>query len=98
MLYGLLMLKNKHNQDVLYLTGQWNFTSVKSSLYTLMMFLLISGLPAGILAILIPTFLHLPVLVYIFMAIAATWASFAMIYILSMVQNQYRWIAYKNDN
>lgn len=61
------------------------------------MFLVISGLPAALLALVIPILFNIPILIFVCMAIAATWAAFAMIYVLSIVQNKYRWIAYKND-
>ena len=96
--YGLLMLQNKHNQDVLYLTGQWNFTSVKSALLVLLTFLIVSGIPGVLLAILIPILFNVPILTFVCMAIAATWGTFALVYIVSMVQNKYRWIAYKNES
>lgn len=93
--YGLLALQNKHNEDVLYLTGQWHFTSVKSAFFVLAMFFVISGIPAAFLGIAIPLIFHIPILIFICMCIAGTWAAFAMVYVLSSVQNKYRWIAYK---
>ena len=92
--YGLLMLNNTHNQDVLYLTGHWNFRDKKCALYLLLALILVAGLPAAVLGLVIPLIVKSAVVRFICLGLAATWGSFALVYILSKIQNKYRWIAY----
>ena len=95
--YGLLMLENKHNQDVLYLTGRWNLREKVCALYLLLALLLIAGIPAALLIIVFPLFISSAVVNYILLAIAATWGSFVLVAVLSNLQNKYRWIAYDSS-
>ena len=95
--YGILMLNNAHNQDVLYFTGHWNFRENKCALYLLLTLVLVAGVPAAIVGIGIPLLIKSAVVGFICLGLAATWGSFAIVYILSKVQNKYRWIAYESE-
>ena len=92
--YGLLMLNNQHNQDVLYLTGHWNFRDTKCALFLLLALIIVAGIPAAILGLVIPLIITSAVVRFICLSLAATWGSFALVYLLSKIQNKYRWIAY----
>ena len=98
LMYGLLMLTNKHNQDVLYLTGHWNFRENICALYLFLTVLVVIGIPGVILGIVIPLLITSPIVGFISLVLAAIWSSFALVYILSKVQNKYRWIAYESPS
>ncbi len=88
-MYGILMLKNKKREDVLFFTGHWSFASTKAILYWILAVVAIVGIPTGILALLIPRLLEVPVLKFISTALGATYGAFAMVYLISIVQNRF---------
>ena len=94
MFYGLLMLNNEHNQDVLYLTGRWHFREGKFAFYLLFALLVVAGIPGVILALVVPLLISSAVVHFICLALAAIWGSFVLVYLLTKIQNKYRWISY----
>jgi hypothetical protein len=93
-MYGLLLLTNKHNQDVLYFTGNWNYRDRSSALFLLLALIIVAGIPAIILILIIPILVQAPIVIYFCICIGIGWASFALIYLLAHIHNKYRWISY----
>ena len=96
MFYGLLMLSNEHNQDVLYLTGRWHFREGKYAFYLFLALLVVAGVPGAILGIVLPLLISSAVVGFICLTLAATWGSFVLVYVLTKIQNKYRWISYES--
>ena len=94
--YGLLMLTNSRNQDVLYLTGHWNFREKKCAVFLVVTWMVVAGVPGLVLGVLVPLLIKIAVVEYVCLALAASWSSFSMVYVLSRVQNKYNWIAYES--
>lgn len=98
MFYGLLMLKNYDNLDVLYLTGRWHLREPQCGFYMILTLLIVAGIPAALLILVIPMIIHSAVVVYICLALGVGWGSFALVYLLTKIQNKYRWIVYDSPS
>lgn len=79
----------------MYLTGKWKYREKKSVLYLLLTIIVIAGIPAGILALVVPALSSVAILDFICTCLGAAWASFCLVYVLSLVQNKYHWISYE---
>lgn len=55
---------------------------------------IVAGIPAAILALVIPAISSVAVLNYICVCLGVTWASFTLVYPLCYIQNRYKWISY----
>lgn len=95
--YGLIMLENKHREDVLYMVGKWNYREKRSIGFLLLAIIVIAVIPAGLFALLIPALTDIAILNFICVCVGALWASFALVYPLCWLQNKYRWIAYEEN-
>jgi hypothetical protein len=91
---GLLMLDNKNNYDVLYFTGRWKFKSCKYAVFLALTFIIIGGIPGALIGVGIPLIIDDPVGGFVCIAVAATWACFVLVYMLSKIQNKFGWIEY----
>ena len=88
-MFGILMLKNFKREDTLFFVGHWSFTSGKAIFYWILAVIVIVGMPTGILALLIPSLVGVPILNFISTAIGATYGAFAMVYLISIVQSRF---------
>ena len=98
LLYGILMLPNRNRQDTLYFVGKWHFRSLKSIGFWVLAILIVVGIPAVILAVVIPLVSSVAILDYVSICVGATYASFALIYLISLLQNKYEWIVYEGGH
>jgi len=97
-MYGILMLKNKKREDVLFFVGHWSFASNKAIFYWIMAVIVIVAIPTAILALLIPAVVNVPIIKFISVALGATYGAFAIVYLMSIVQNRFELIQLKHGN
>jgi len=60
--------------------------------------LIVVGIPGAILALVIPLVSSVVILNYVSICVGATYASFALIYLISIIQNKYEWIIYEGNH
>lgn len=91
-------MKNVDREDSMFMAGLWAFKSTQAFVLYLLAMIIVVGLPAGIIVLLIPKIVGSGVLSFIAKAIGVTWAGFALIYPMALIQKRFSMITlHPND-
>ena len=80
------------------MAGVWSFKNQKAFIVYLLALILVVGLPALILILLIPKFVDSAGFGYTLKVLGATWAGFALVYPMSLVQKRFQLIKLHHDD
>jgi accessory gene regulator protein AgrB len=86
-------MKNTDKKDMLYMLGLWKFNGLRSvGLY--IAGLIVIAIPSIILIVAIPTFSKQVEVNFVLMVIGAVWGGIGLTFIISLLQNKFKWVAY----
>lgn len=77
--------------------GSWEYKEPKYILMYLGAVIIIVGLPSAILILAIPHFIDVILVKYLLKVLGALYAGFALIYLMSLVQNRFQLITIKDS-
>jgi hypothetical protein len=92
-IFGFILTKNVEREDSYFMGGLWTFKSTKAFFLQVLALIIVVGLPAGILILLIPKAIGSAVLAYVIKSIGATWAGFALILPMAIIQRRFSLIS-----
>lgn len=91
-IFGFMLTKNAEKEDTTFMVGLWKFRDTKAFLLYILAIIIVVGVPAGLLVLIIPKVIKAAALAFIVKVIGVTWAGFALILPMSIIQKRFSWI------
>jgi len=89
---AFISTKNVDKEDTTFMVGLWKFRDTKAFIFYILAIIIVVGLPAGLLVLIIPKVIKAAALAFIIKVIGVTWAGFALILPMSIIQKRFSWI------
>ena len=86
---GFIFTKNEDKEDTIFMIGLWRFHNTKAFFLYVLVIIIVVGLPAALLVLVIPKLIQSAALAFIIKVVGVTWAGFALIRPVAIVQKTF---------